>query len=236
MRMREDLTAAHDRACQRLARPGTWWTGTERVAIAAEARRATACRLCRQRRDALSPEQVTGTHDQPGDLPPHVVEAVHRIRTDSGRLTEAWFRRMRAAGLSEEHYVELIGIVATVIAVDGFHHALGLSPRPLPAPEPGEPTRRRPSGAKPGGAWVAMVAPEDLTPDDPPIYQGKSGAFIHRALSLVPDEVIGFFDLDDAMYLPDALLRDFGREYRALTHDQIELLAARMSALNRCHY
>jgi hypothetical protein len=38
--VREDLAAAHDRAWARLARAGTWWTGAERVAIAAEARRA----------------------------------------------------------------------------------------------------------------------------------------------------------------------------------------------------
>lgn len=236
MQIRDDLTAAHDRAWRRLARPGTWWTGAERVAVAAEARQATSCRLCRARQDALSPEPVRGEHDGLGALASPVVEAVHRIRTDSGRLSESWYRRMRGAGLSEEQYVELVGIVATVIAIDGFRHALGLPARPLPAPEPGPPSRRRPVGAKPGGAWVAMVAPEDLAPDDPPIYRGKSAANIHRALSLVPDEVVGFFDLDDAMYLPDALLRDFGNEYRALSHAQIELLAARMSALNRCEY
>ena len=36
---------------------------------------------------------------------------------------------------------------------------------------------------------------------------------------------------------PDiALLRQFDREPRAITHAQIELLAARMSALNQCVY
>ena len=38
------------------------------------------------------------------------------------------------------------------------------------------------------------------------------------------------------MYLPDRQLRDYGTEYRAITHAQIEFLAARMSALNRCTY
>jgi hypothetical protein len=68
------------------------------------------------------------------------------------------------------------------------------------------------------------------------MYRNRSAANIHRALSLVPEAVNGFFDLDDAMYLPDALLRKFEEEPRAITHAQIELLAARVSALNRCLY
>ena len=31
-------------------------------------------------------------------------------------------------------------------------------------------------------------------------------------------------------------MRDFGREYRAITHAQIELLAGRISAINQCVY
>ena len=66
--------------------------------------------------------------------------------------------------------------------------------------------------------------------------QAHSAVNIHRALSLVPAEVVGFFDLDTAHHLPDAVLRDYGTEYRALTHAQIEFLAARVSAINQCFY
>ena len=38
------------------------------------------------------------------------------------------------------------------------------------------------------------------------------------------------------MYLPDKELRYFGNETRALTHAQIELIAARVSAINQCFY
>lgn len=236
MQIRQDLTSAQDRAWRRLAAPGTWWTGAQRVAIAAEARAAVGCRLCRDRRSALSPGMVVGAHDRASDLPEAVVDAAHRVRTDSARLTEAWTRGLLQGAMSDGQHVELIGVVATVTAIDTFRRTLDLPQRPLPAPLPGEPTRRRPAGAKPGLAWLPTVAPEDLAADDPPIYAGKSGANIHRALSLVPEEVVGFFDLDDVMYLPDAQLRDFGTEYRALTHAQIELLAARVSAINQCTY
>lgn len=83
---------------------------------------------------------------------------------------------------------------------------------------------------------MPILAPEDVGPVDPDLYAGLAGANIHRALSLVPREVIGFFDLDTAQYLPDKALRDFGREYRDISHAQIELLAARVSALNQCVY
>ena len=44
--IRDDLPATFRRAWERLARPGTWWTGRERVAIAAEIGNAPACALC----------------------------------------------------------------------------------------------------------------------------------------------------------------------------------------------
>ena len=59
---------------------------------------------------------------------------------------------------------------------------------------------------------------------------------IHHALSLVPQEVFNFFDLDVELYLNDHEIRDFTREYRALTHPQMELLAGRVSVLNGCYY
>ncbi len=234
--IRDDLAAAHRRAWRRIAGPGTWWDGPTRVAIAAETRNAPACTLCRRRKEALSPNAVAGTHDSLGALPEIVVEVIHRVRTDASRLTESWYREALDNGLSDGEYVETVGIVATMIAIDSFTHAMGLPTHPLPEPLPGEPSRHRPAGAKPGLAWVPTIAPEDLTDAEPEIYLNRSAANIHRALSLVPDEVAGFFDLDDVQYLPDALLRDFGNEHRDITHAQIELLAARVSAINQCVY
>src|SRR5262245_52531665 len=41
--VRDDFAAAHTRFWKRLASPGAWWTGAERVAIAAEVRQARHC-------------------------------------------------------------------------------------------------------------------------------------------------------------------------------------------------
>ena len=241
--MRKELAETQDQAWRRLASAGTWWTGAERVAIAAETRNARDCPLCAARAAALSLMAVHGTHarlDSP--LSDAAIEAIHRIRTDPGRLGETWFLRLREAGLDEAEYVELVSIVAVVSAVDTFRRAAGLAAWTLPVPLPGDPTRHRPAGARPGLAWVATLAPEDVTRDDPDLYlehpgpRARYGANIHRALSLVPDSMIHWWDMLEAMYQSSAQMRDFGRDYRAVTHAQIELLAARVAALNRCEY
>jgi len=234
--IRDGLAGELARAWLRLASPGTWWSAAERLAIAAEARNAQRCALCLRRKDALSPYAEAGPHDHRGALPDALVEITHRIATDAGRLTRGWVDSMLRSGVSEEQYVEAIGVIALLTALDGFDHALGNEQRPLPAPRPGQASRRRPAGARAGLAWVQTVAPEDLRPGDPDPYTVHGTKNIHRALSLVPQEVINFFDLDVELYLKDQEIRDFGRESRALTHPQIELLAGRVSALNGCYY
>src|SRR5262245_31381930 len=52
--VRDDFAAAHTRFWRRWASPGAWWTGAERVAIAAEVRHARHCVLCKTRRAALA--------------------------------------------------------------------------------------------------------------------------------------------------------------------------------------
>lgn len=238
--IRPDLTSAHDRAWARLAAPGAWLTAQERVDIAAEARAAKDCPACAQRKAALSPDAPIPPHVSPSDLDDALVDAIHRIATDADRLTKRWFERTQPAFGSVERYVETVGVIAEATAVDAFDAALGRPERPLPQPEAGRPTAERADVARIAGAWVPTVAPEDVDEGAPAnvrrMYRDRSAANIHRALSLVPTAMLGFFDLDDAMYLPDAKLRKFDEEPRAITHAQIELLAARVSALNRCLY
>jgi hypothetical protein len=238
--LRPDLLAAQDRAWAHLARRGTWWTGAERVAIAAATRAAITCPHCQARKAALSANMVSGVHTGPvGGLSEGVVDLIHRVRTDADRFGPSLFAEYVPGVLSAERFVELVGIIASTTAIDTFHATLGMPLRTLPDAEPGSPTRKRPQGATYDQAFVPMVAPEHLDASDANeavMYAGRAGMYIHRALSLVPAEVVNFFDLDNVMYLPDSQLRDYGTEYRAITHAQIELLAARMSALNRCTY
>ena len=233
--IREDLVQSHQRAWQRLAGAGTWHRGETRVAIAAEVRNAPTCLLCQNRKAALSPFAVAGAHDHTSDLPNVVVEVIHRVVTDPARLTRSWFDGVRA-DLSDTDYVEIIGVIAQVIAIDTFSRGIGIDPRPLPEPTPGEPARKRPHGAADNGSWVPTIVPGDHGPDEADIFDHAPRSNIVSALSLVPDELRGFFDLVNTQYLPGPAMRDFATEYRAITHAQIELVASRVSAINACFY
>jgi len=241
-KMRADLSIGLSTGWRRLGEAGTWWTGAERVAIAAETRQVVHCELCTSRKQAVSASMVSGEHDRATDLPAAAIEAIHRIHTDSGRLGESWYRSVIAAGLTNEQYVELLSVVAIVIATDTFHRTAGLPLPPLPVAGPGRPSRRRPAGAKPGLAWMPTLAPDDRTADDPDLYRDhpgpreRIGGNVQRALSIVPDSMIHWWDMFETMYLPGPAMRDFGREYRAISHAQIEMLAARVAALNQCLY
>ena len=234
--LRAGLAREIERAWQRLAAPGTWFRASERIAVAQEVRNARDCPLCIRRKSALSPYAETGPHAHAGALQEPLVEVVHRIASDAGRLKQSWVRQMTGAGISEEQYVEATGVVALITALDVFDRSLGRPQRELPAPQAGEPSRQRPAGAKPGLAWVATVAPQDVAAGEPNPYAVHGEKNIHRALSLVPQEVFNFFDVDVELYLKDHEIRDFATEYRALSHPQIELLAGRVSALNGCYY
>jgi hypothetical protein len=232
-----EIVAAHRGLWDRLARAGTWFTGAERVAIAAEARAADVCALCRARKAAISPYAVEGQHDSlPGTLGAGIVEVVHRVRTDPGRLSRRFYDEARASGVGEEQYVEIVGIVVQLTNVDSFCRGVGRALHPLPDPVSGEPTRRRPERANPGLAWVATIAPAyargpeaDLYPRLPHVPN------VLRALSLVPDEVRGIMSLSDAQYVPMVKLMELTAQ-RTLTRPQMELVAGRVSALNQCFY
>ena len=234
--IRADLADAVERTLHRLAGPGTWWTGPQRLQLVAETRNAMRCPLCRERKTALSPYAVAGTHASLGVLPEHVVDVIHRVRTDANRITVAWLDGIFAAGLTDAEYVEIVGIVATTTALDTFTHAIGVADHAMRAPRAGEPTRRRPKGAKKHIARVPTVAPADMTADDVNPYPEYGQVHIQQALSLVPDSVIEFFDLDTALYLKQHWIRDFATEYRSLSHVQLELIAAKASVMNGCDY
>jgi hypothetical protein len=223
--VREDIAAAHARLRRRAAEPGTWWSGRERLAIWEESRRA-----------ALSPAALSGTHEHAGVLPEPVVEVVHRVRSDPGRLSRRWLDALLARGLSDAGYVEAVGVAARGIGMDVFARAVGVEPAPLPQPLPGEPSRQRPAGARDEGAWLPMIAQADATGPEADLYPPDAYfPNVGRALSLVPDEVRATRELLAAHYLDFHQVIDI-RNQRSLPRSQVELLATRVSALHECFY
>jgi hypothetical protein len=234
--VRADIQAAHQGFAEHLRAPGAWWTGAQRVAIAAEARQADTCDFCAARKAALSASAVRGAHRSAGTLPHSTVDVIHRVRTDPARLSRAWFDAVIAGGLEVPAYVELIGVVTMLTGVDYFARTLGIPLLPLPEPRPGAPSRHLPASARSGTAWVPMIAPEDASGPEADLY--PPGALIPnivRALSLVPAEVRMLQIMAAAHYLPVAQIGDLTAR-RALDRMQMELVAARVSALNQCFY
>ena len=235
--VRGDIAAAHRAYWRTLARPGSWWTGVERVAIAAESRNASLCRLCAARKAALTPAGVAGEHAGTQDLPAVAVDAIHRIVTDPGRMTKRYVDGNAAAGLPKASYVELAGIVVAVFSIDEFHRALGFDLEPLPAPRPGPVSRYRPTLLREDTGFVPMVPPEGSVGAEADLWPPGRTANVVRALSLVPDAVRDWRALAAAQYLSFAGMGNFVKdEARAINRMQMELVAGRVSAVNECFY
>jgi hypothetical protein len=98
--VRSDLIDAHERAWAAIAAPGTWLTGPQRVAVAAEIRRARECAHCARIKAALSPNAVQGEHETLGTVGAAAVELIHRVVSDPGRLSEP-VATVLARGLAE---------------------------------------------------------------------------------------------------------------------------------------
>lgn len=216
-----DLDRSADAARADLARPGDHWRGDARLAAWNEVRDAATDDLDRRRRAAISPEAVEDRHPGRGPLPAAAVEVVHRIASDPGRLTEAW-ARSSIAELGEEAYTELVAVAAMATVIDTFDLVRGRPLQPLPEPATGEPKRERPDGVGDVGAWVAQSTAKQL-------------ANVSRAVSLVPVTEGTWRALVTAFYSRGGEFLDlvWGRP---LSRPQVELVAARTTALNECFY
>ena len=220
---------ALDRQWQRIGEPGTWWVGRERVAFAREVRAARNCPLCIELKAVVTPYAVGGDHRSSTSLPAQAVDAVHRITTDPGRLTHRWFCGLIGHALTEEQYVELVGIVAHQTILDSFAFAVGAAEVPLPEPGEGEPSRERPHGARVHSAWVATVDPDAAEGAIAEHYRVGGTQNVVRALTLVPEEQLGYASLVEPLYVPLDHFADWAWQ-RTLTRSQLEVAARNVSS------
>ena len=236
--IRQDLKEAYQSYWKDLASAGSWWTGADRIAIAQEVRNATSCAFCKARKEALSPYNFPGTHDHAGNLEELAVDAVHRVITDQGRITQAWINENIQQGMSEEQYIELLGVAVTVFSIDEFNRALGLTLESLPQALPGEPDHYRPAQAVHGTGFVPMLpAKGKFTGREAGLWPAKRSANVLRALSLVPDAVREWSKVAGAQYLPAERVAQIGGDPgRSINRLQIEIIAGRVSSINECFY
>jgi hypothetical protein len=236
--IREDLQQTYRDYWQELARPGNWWSGAERVAIAGETRNAVNCGFCVERKQALSPYNFPGKHLRGGTLTTPAIDAVHRIITDQGRITQSWIDSLDQQGISEQHYVELLGVVVAVFSIDEFNRALGQPLEPLPRPVRGNPDNYRPAQAERGTGFVSMLPETDgAIGAESDLWQNGRSANVLRALSLVPNAVRAWNKLSKGQYLGiQQVMSVKGDTGRSLNRMQMEIIAGRVSSINECFY
>lgn len=235
--VRPDFAEGHNRYWQRLAKPGYWFTGAERVDMAKEVRNAPNCKLCQDRKTALSPNMVSGDHDKVSDLTDVIVEVIHRVITDPKRLTKSWFEGIMAQGLTPEQYIEIVGTALHVFMIDEFCRGIGVPLIALPTPVAGAPSKYRPANTIDIEAWVEVL-PFEIPSDTPEAdLNGKIGFNVFRGLSLAPDEVRTVIDLIAIHYLSGDEIGDFRSGFRGtLDRYQKEVVATRISSFNQCYY
>ena len=235
--IRDDIPDSHRKIWGEIGLAGSWWRGEDRVAFVEESRNARSCQACAKRAAALSPEGDFGPHHTTTNLPEVAVDVVHRLTTDPARLSRTWLDSVNARGVTDEEYVEILGVVVAAISIDALHRALGLPLEPLPAPVAGEPSGYRPEGATDSGAWVHTVQPENAGEAEADLYPGGRTGNVISAMSLVPDAVRMLKTLSRAHYLPMRCITTPGDNAdRAISRNQIELLAGRVSSLSDCFY
>lgn len=237
--VRSDFAEGHNRFWKRLAAPGNWLGAAERIALVKEVRQAASCSLCSQRKAALSPYEVDGRHQVASDLPDVMVEVVHRVVTDSGRLTKAWFEGIMQQGLNVEQYVEIIGTVVHAFSIDEFCRGIGEPLHALPAPLVGKPSQYRPENIieDGDGAWVPMLALAMQPGPEEDLWQGTLEGNVIRALSLIPDDVRSLLDLLSIHYLDNDEFMDLKKSPQGtLSRIETEVVVARVSALSGCFY
>ena len=234
--VRVDLIAAQQAAWQKIAAPGDWLNGAQRVDVVREVRQAWSCDLCARRKDALSPFAVEGDHDSVSNLSDTQIDVIHRIAMDPGRLSKAWIDDSLSNGLSAEEYIEIVSIICIVMMIDAFARAIGQPEPDLPEPLAGKISRYRAPGAKLHDTWLPYVEIGDATPEDGALYSIDREPPVVKALSLVPDAKRAYWELADAHYLPNTEVFNLETDFRAISRMQMEVLAARVSSVHQCVY
>ena len=233
--IRPDLTAAHAHVWEKLAAPGTWWDGAERLAIAEVVRSAL---------DDLDPAPPWVSASSAGHiehnpaLAPHLQDAVYRLTRHAGTLTEDWYLNMRdKTAITHEQWIEVIDIVISVASVLRFAQLAGIDRPEFPTALDGEPSRQEQPSKPASHHWAPVVHLEDMTPELEPFYQGLPViAPVIRALSSVPAAMETLSVLSNAQYIPNREMVDLNWSRGTLSRRQMEFVAGRLSAHRECFY
>ena len=207
-------------ACwERIAEPGEWWTGKERIAIVEEVRKA---------RDNAPSKNAQSLSDLSiGASPvisPLVTEIVWKVTNNAHEIEEKWAKEAIAL-IGEGKYSELVSLVVNIVPVDIFCLLLGRPVVSLPVPKNGKPTKSVPEGLSDGGAFLPWHTENWVGPN------------VARALSFVPKDNALRMKLVESMYAgADKFISMIWDDNEPLSRSQVEIIAARTSSINECFY
>lgn len=233
--IREAIVRAHADTLASYSAPGTWWSGAQRSAIVAEAR---AARCAAGLQEPSENGEANAVH---ADLPEAARRVARQVAVSSNDLDRTFFDQALSDGLRDTEYLETVGIVACVSGMDVFARGIGVPPQKLAPPASGEPSRKRPESARAEGAWPETVPGGRRGGQDAIAAYGSNAVeaapFIYRALSLVPADARALIQLAVAQYLEIENFMNLDFTYEPdISRAQVELLAARVSAINQCFY
>jgi len=201
---------AVDRVMASITSAGPTLTGAERHDAALRSRRAMS--------DWASGEALEATPDDEvsGDSRTWLVD---RITAAAATIRPAHIGQLNDDGLGAANYVEILGLIARLQAVDTFCFAIGAELPEFPEPIDGPPTGVVATNAQLQGGWIPTVGPAS-----PP-----------SALTLLPSEHEAMHDLHGAFYLSVEGMADLDAD-RGLHRTQMEFVASRTSLLNECFF
>ena len=207
-------------ACwERIAEPGEWWTGKERIAIVEEVRKA---------RDNAPSKKAQSLSDLSIEaspvISPLVTEIVWKVTNNAHEIEEKWAKEAITL-IGEGKYSELVSLVVNIVPVDIFCLLLGRPVVSLPVPKNGKPTKSVPEGLSDGGAFLPWHTENWVGPN------------VARALSFVPKDNALRMKLVESMYAgADKFISMIWDDNEPLSRSQVEIIAARTSSINECFY
>lgn len=148
------------------------------------------------------------------------------IHDEPARITREWLAGLEADGITLPEYVEVLGIVSQLRAIDAFEFGVGRPSRPLPDPTAEGPSPAIVAEATINGGWVPTVGP----------------AFPPSVLSSVTAEnEAAMEDMHGILYLAATAGDGYTMANMTVVRDglsrsQMEFIAAQTSLINDCFF
>ena len=169
--VRTEIDETHAAQLDHLADPGTWGNAALRLAVAREIREACYEAGVQEKHGGAGPESDV-------ELPGAAREMIRHLAVSPQDFDQQSYESARSGGLSDEEYVEIVGIVSRLTCMDVFARGVGVPLRPVPAAREGKASGARPGVAKKELAWVPTV------PQPPGRRRGGQG-HLRRGLSAI---------------------------------------------------